>query len=205
MFERPAAIEEAFADAWAQLQAGRNMADVLAAYPEFAAELEPLLRLSLSLRNAPRPALSPAALGRIHTRAQAAAAARADRPWQRLWWPGLRAGLAVLGLFLLMITAMLASRAGILPGGPSATPTPVLLTYTGTIDSLSPTIWQIGNIQVIIDAATEIHGQPTVGSVVRCVGERMPLPGYRFRAYRVWVLAGTPTPLTPVNPGFYSH
>src|SRR5690242_14717275 len=76
MFERNSRAEEVFSAAWEQVQAGRSIESVLDDYPEQRAELEPMLRTSLALRNTPRPILSPAALGRINARAQAAAEER---------------------------------------------------------------------------------------------------------------------------------
>src|SRR5579859_201981 len=77
MFERRNPAEDVFSAAWQQVREGHSVEAVLAAYPEQAAELEPLLRTALAVRaGLPAPPLSPAALARIQARTQQAAQTR---------------------------------------------------------------------------------------------------------------------------------
>src|SRR5438067_1084122 len=72
MFERNSQAEEVFSAAWQQVLAGRSIESVAAEYPDYAAELEGMLRLAQAVRAVPGPALSHQAQLRIQARARAA-------------------------------------------------------------------------------------------------------------------------------------
>ncbi|HMA33711.1 MAG TPA: hypothetical protein VKY74_04455 [Chloroflexia bacterium] len=218
MFRNHAPREEAVSAAWQQVQAGRSVEAVVAEYPEYAAELEPLLRLALAVRNVPDPALRPAALARIQQRTRAAVLARhgsrpvlpgrppgarsvagLPAPPHRGWWaprrPAVRPGFGLLLLCALAAAGLLLVALSLRP---SATPAQ-LLTYSGRIHAMTNTQWVVDDETVIIDATTEIHGQPVVGAEVLCLGQQA-APGAPLRARTVWVRAAPhPATVTPVG------
>src|SRR4051812_22159530 len=68
MIERNSQKEEVFSRASQQVLAGRSIESVVSDYPDFAAELEPMLRLVKQTRGLPVPSLPPDALSRIQQR-----------------------------------------------------------------------------------------------------------------------------------------
>lgn len=206
--------EEAFSEASRLVSSGRSVESVLALFPENAAEFEPLLRLTLTVRDAPRPVLSPHALNRIRDRAQAAVEERdtpkifalpqvterveveAQQVRRRSWLETLfssRRALAVALpiVALLVVGGILLSLLVLKPDGVTRGP---LEQYSGIITRIEGNEWLIGDdTEVVIDATTEIHGQPAVGAEMSCIAVR--LPGReRFRALEVWIKSGPGTP-----------
>src|SRR5215217_7379425 len=64
--------EDVFSAAWQAVLDGQSLDVVLAAYPEHATELAPLLRLAQQMHALPPPALAPDALATLEARLQAA-------------------------------------------------------------------------------------------------------------------------------------
>jgi len=216
-FERdqqgPRDAEEAFSEASRQVNSGRSIEWVLAQYPEFANEFESLLRIEQAVRDVPRPMLSAYALDRITERGQAAVEERdapemvilpepkvatppvAEAP-RRSWFAGLfssRRSLALALSVLTLLVGMAVIVALVLPRGDGLTVTP-LEQYSGIITKIEGNEWLIGDdTEVVIDAATEIHGEPAVGAEMSCIAERLPGPE-RYRALEVWIRSGPGTP-----------
>jgi hypothetical protein len=70
-----------------------------------------------------------------------------------------------------------------------------LESYSGTIVAMSPTKWMVGDTEELIDATTEIHGEPALGAQITCIAEPAP-PGDRMRALEVWVQPKPDSPPT---------
>src|SRR5438552_3970906 len=208
IFGRNSHAEEVFSSAWQQVRAGRSIESVLAEHPEYADELEPMLRLTAAIRDVPGPSLSPEALARIQQRTEKALEERGPvtitlprrvgqrrsgsatslRNGRRSLVPTLRGNLAVLALLLVVeIGAVLAGIAVTHRGSP---PRPIE-SYTGIITKMSATEWLVdAETTMIIDDTTEIHGQPVVGARMTCIAERIG-PGERYHALEIWIEAPT--------------
>ena len=109
------------------------------------------------------------------------------------WAVGAVAALAVVTLTIL----------GALMLHNQATTRPQQLeSYTGTITSIEPGKWVLDDeAEVLVDALTEVHGEPSVGARMTCLAEQLPeqLPGQeRYRALEVWILSA---PGSPAEPG----
>jgi hypothetical protein len=211
MDEHNTQIEEEFNAATQEVLSGRAIESVLAAYPDHAAELEGMLQLTISMRAVPGPVLSPQALAHIEERAQAAAqdrrqparvgsaqaqgATRRRSTW--LSWlpqlsPALRLGAAMALLLVVAAGVILAALTFSQTEQPNT-----VVSYSGTITRIEAAEWLIGDdTQVVIDAATVIHGRPEIGAMMTCNAVR--LPGHeRYRALEVWVTAGPSEPTEP--------
>lgn len=241
MIERNSQAEEVFSDAWQQVLAGRSIESVVADYPDQAAELEPMLRLTNRVCALSAPSLSPDALSRIQQRTRSALGGRGHDPVaaapgspnanelpahvqapvrdtravarHRPWFAPLfstvqvSTGALLLLVMVTMVTAMAlvfaatnATNATKL-GHETETP-PAVAAYSGIITRIEGAVWHVvqgDETEVLIDDATEIHGQPMVGATMHCIGE--PLGAYKMRAFEVWVGAepGAPT-VTPKGP-----
>jgi hypothetical protein len=211
MDEHNTQIEEEFYAATQEVLSGRTIESVLAAHSDHAAELEGMLRLTISMRTVPAPTLSPQALAHIGERAQTAAQNRRPanlagstqekgekrRPTRWLSWlpqlsPALRLG-AALALLLAVAAGVILAALTFSQGESSNT----VVSYSGTITRMEAAEWLIGDdTEVVIDAATVIHGHPEIGAYMTCNAVR--LPGHeRFRALEVWV---TTAPSEPTEP-----
>ncbi|HEX9988068.1 MAG TPA: hypothetical protein VGE45_06255 [Chloroflexia bacterium] len=207
MHEHNSQIEEEFYAASQEVLSGRTIESVLADYPDHAAELEGMLRLTRSVRAVPIPSLSPQVLATIGERAQAAAQPIKGGPAQvdgvtrrRAGWlswltqlsPALRLGAALALLLLVAIGVVLAGLA--FSQGQQAD---AVVSYSGTITRIEAAEWLIDDdTEVVIDAATVIHGRPEVGAQMTCNAVR--LPGHeRYRAIEVWVTTGPSEPTEP--------
>jgi hypothetical protein len=113
----------------ARLTSGEStVADCLAAHPQLAGELEPLLVAAHRLRSLPRPSLPPSARVRIEAqvlqafdaRLATAAAASAARPPSRPHpsWRWVPAGLGALAAVALVVLALVGLSRPALPGSP---------------------------------------------------------------------------------------
>ena len=56
MFDGNSEVEEIFSQAWQKVLAGHSIESVVAEYPDYAAEIEPMLRLTAAVRVAVMPA-----------------------------------------------------------------------------------------------------------------------------------------------------
>jgi hypothetical protein len=219
MHEHNTQIEEEFYAATQEVLSGRTIESVLTDYPGHAAELEGMLRLTISMRAVPGPVLSPQALTRIGERAQAAAQDRRQattagsaqakgttrRPTRWLSWlpqlsPALRLG-AALALLLVVAAGVILAALTFSQGEPPNT----IVSYSGTITRIEAAEWLVGDdTEVVIDAATVIHGRPEVGAMMTCNAVR--LPGHeRYRALEVWVTAAPSEPTAPPKQSSRSH
>jgi hypothetical protein len=217
MFEKNTPVEEVFSAAWQQVRAGRSIESVTASLPpDQAAELEPMLRLATAMQAVPAPNLPPQALDQIQKRAlHAASMPRVPRPgskvlrygvpsgattadlWlgtQRLGWltrlfPTPRRTVSVLAL-LVIVAGIAISAAVLMNKAPAGEP---VESYSGVIKELTATRWLVGDTQVVIDPATEIHGHPVLGAQITCLAVALQ-PGDRVRALEVWVRSGPQTP-----------
>src|SRR3954463_14179431 len=72
MIDDKSQIEDIFSESWRQVQAGRSIEYVLADYPEYAAQLEPTLRLDVRLRALSTLQPSPDSFSRIQQRTRSA-------------------------------------------------------------------------------------------------------------------------------------
>ena len=108
-------LTEALARCLDALATGQTLDECLAAYPDLAAELRPLLETALALRQVPPPTIDPAFRQRLRERLRTAPVRVRPRP---LWgWPAVRwAAAAVLATGLLAGTVV--SSAESLPGDP---------------------------------------------------------------------------------------
>lgn len=241
MTERNSQVEEVFSDAWQQVLAGRSIESVLADYPDYAAQLEPMLRLTKRVRAVSRstPTLSPDALSRIQQRTRSALrgkgpyqaivapggpnepperlrapagdtragdtrAALRHRPWFAPIFSTVQVSTGVL-LLLVMVTAVALIFATMKLQLQAGTGTPPdAVAYSGTITKIEGAVWQVDESQVLIDDATEIHGQPIVGATMRCIAE--PLGADKMKAFEIWVrqAPGRPT-VTPMGPNGYAQ
>lgn len=213
MLTNHARIEEVFSAASEQVLSGRTIESVISDYPEYASELEPMLRLTHAIHTMPGPSLSPAALSSIHRRAEAAAEERrsgfqAQRQGTRSYPPRevARAGrqswlaslLSVLRTNVKIAVPLLAVLAVLIVGTfllSNQHPQTQLVSYSGTITQILPTGWQVGDTEVLIDSHTVIHGTAVVGAEMVCVGEDLPEKD-RMYASEVWVGIEPSPPLT---------
>jgi hypothetical protein len=217
MFENNAPVEEVFSAAWQQVRAGRSIESVAAGLPpDQAAELLPMLRLAAAMEAVPTPSLSPQALDRIQRRALHAAslpqvpsrgskvpgltttrAPGAQRPgWLAQLLPTPRRTVSVLAL-LVIVAGVAISAAMLMNKPPAGEP---VESYSGTITKITATQWLVGDTQVVIDSATEIHGLPMLGAEITCLAVALE-PGDRVRALEVWVRSGPQTPtVVPSGP-----
>jgi hypothetical protein len=208
-------IEDIFSEAWQKVATGDSIETAVSEYPEHAAELEPMLRLAAAMRTMPQPMLSERALARVRERAQSAAqehvraghvvpAAKGGpqgiargpqrgKSWFESFFPiriNLRTAMAVL--FAIAVLGVL-FKVGLSSQQPN--PRQPLETYSGVITKMTATGWFIGDTEVLVEGTTEIHGQPSVGASMICIGQS--LPGDRMRALEVWIdgAPGAPTVL----------
>jgi hypothetical protein len=213
-------IEEDFSVASQQLLAGKSVDDVLARYPDSAPELEPMLRLTQSVRGLSAPPLSPHALAKIEQRAQEAAKARhpalmplppgsgqphvepgagRTRGWLQQLLAALRANPSIAALIVLAAGVLVVACLVTLGAGISPRHLPAIESYGGVITSIEPAEWLVDDdTQIFIDSVTEIHGVPAVGAQMTCIAERLP-GDERFRALEIWIVAGPGTPTLPSN------
>ena len=217
MFERNPRVEEAFSEASRLVMAGQSIESVLEQFPQHADELEALLRLNLAIRAVPPPALSSEALARIKEQLHAATQDRpttADgttsrapeisrprilppQPQRRSWLDTLlqaprRNLIFALPVMAALVALLLVVTMPLLRQSDTRTP---LEHYSGTITRIDGNEWLIGDdTEVVIDAATEIHGQPAVGAQMSCLAERLPGPE-RYRALEIWIHEGPGTPI----------
>lgn len=237
--EHNSQVEEVFSEASQQVQAGRSIESVLGDYPDYAAELEPMLRLTQRVRTVSRssPTLSPDALSTIQHRVRTAVESREegrypvaisptrpDEPRDRLQAPArdrraaptrgrwfapffstVQVSAPLLALLVVVTGVMLILVAMKLQAGTGAQRS--VVAYSGTIVKIEGTLWQVDEAQVIIDDATEIHGQPVVGATMRCIAE--PLGTDKMKALEIWVRPtvtpgpGEPSGYIRVVPGGY--
>lgn len=118
-FRRRAAerFDETLARCLAAIEAGEaSVESCLAAHPEHAARLEPLLRTALALRGGLGAAPDPAFARRLRARLLAASAPRSPLPEPRLaaWWHALwRPAVAVSAAALVLLVVVLAPVAAV--------------------------------------------------------------------------------------------
>jgi hypothetical protein len=217
MFESNPRVEEAFSEASRQVMSGHSIESVLEQFPQHAAELEALLRLKLAIRAVPPPALSSEALARIkeqlhaatqepHTIDDATTSPAQDagrlrvlppQPQRRSWLDTLlqaprRKLVFALPVLVALVALLLVVTTPLLRQDDTRTP---LEHYSGTITRIDGNEWLIGDdTEVVIDATTEIHGQPAVGAQMSCIAERLPGPE-RYRALEIWIHEGPGTPI----------
>lgn len=207
-FQSESEVEEIFSEAWQKVQAGHSIESAVSAYPEYASQIEPMLRLTAAVRGTPPPALLAGALARMRERTQEAAHERngvaafgqksvrytpyvayaPPRRSLRSWLaslfpiaPTLRGSVGVLAMLSILVGTM----SIIETLSRQADPHQSLETYSGTITSMSATAWWIGDEKILIDNTTKIYGQPRVGAEMVCVGR--PLSGDRMKALEVWI------------------
>jgi hypothetical protein len=216
MSEYDGRIAEAFSAASQEVQQGRSIEPVLAAYPEYAEEIRAMLNITAAVRAVPHPELSPESMefikqrtmASLHARHATVALTREDvqrnailrsQPERR----GLfsRLPLAIFAgagaLVLLMVIAGVWLASILAPQRPFNSTQ--VSSYSGTITSLSATKWMVGDTEVLVDESTEIHGTPAVGAVMTCIGEV--LPGDRMHALEVWIHTGSQGPtIVPAVP-----
>lgn len=220
MYNGNSEVEEIFSEAWQKVLAGHSIESALSDYPDYAAEIEPMLRLTAAVRSVSPPALPESSLARIREKTQEAAQERtlssalapgnvnyrpyvaydpqpeSSRHWFARLWPTsfiLRGGLGALALLAILIgTLAVASLLSSQAGSHQS-----LETYSGTITKITATAWWIGEEEILVDSATKIYGQPMLGAEMVCVGR--PLADGRMKAMEVWIRLGpgTPTILPP--------
>jgi hypothetical protein len=212
MLEGKSQAEEVFSEAWQQVAAGRSIESVLADYPDCAAELEPMLRLTGRVRTLSDLQPSAEALDRIrlhafgHSQApgRVVPAPRGTRTQVRrlavLFSP---VRISVGALLLLLVGAMLTSAAFVLAVSKLSSPvdnSSAMVAYGGTITRMEGTVWQVDDSQVIVDDSTQIHGQPVVGATMHCIAQ--PVSDNELKAIEIWVRSAPTTPTAgPGGPG----
>lgn len=202
-------IEEVFSIAWQHLLSGRSVEAVLADHPDHAAELEPMLRLTLAIRGLPTPTLSPGAISKINRRAQIATQERhasiaAQRTVAASWSPQRDSRpTPILSIFraranvlvpLMLVTATIIALVTVTILRTTA-PQPQLESYSGIITKIMANEWTVGDTHIIIDPTTRIHGQPLVGAKMTCVMQASS-PKEHIHAIEVWIGIEPSPPLT---------
>ncbi len=104
-------LESAFDDCVEALRAGESLEECLSRYPEYRADLEPLLRVVTEVWSIPRPALSPAAARAGEARLHRALAGR-RRPLYRQVGVGWLTAAALLLVVLLGLGSTVAAAQG---------------------------------------------------------------------------------------------
>src|SRR5438094_9006890 len=122
MFDGNSEVEEIFSQAWQKVLAGHSIESVVAEYPDYAAEIEPMLRLTAAVRAVPPPMLPAGALARIHQHTQEAVQKR-ERERGRIVAPVVAAPVsAIYGTYIIDVPPRRGPRswlARLLPASPS--------------------------------------------------------------------------------------
>jgi hypothetical protein len=224
--EHNSTIENVFTLTSQRTIEGESIESALSNYPEYAPELEPLLRLGSKISSLAAPTLSPQALDRI-TR-HALGALEQDKPvalvvpirpeieperrhsliagWashlMRRMAPlaAARVGMGMLAIgFVVVLSALVALAVD--EASEKGTSSVALEYYSGVITHMDGNEWVIDNgTQILIDPVTEIHGTPAVGVRMSCIAEQ--LPGVeRYHALEVWIHPATDIPnVPPIKP-----
>jgi hypothetical protein len=112
--------------------------------------------------------------------------------------PSLRGRAAVL-LFLLTVLVIAVGSIAILRQAETQPQLVSLVSYRGIITRITATAWMVGQTEILIDPTTKIHGQPTVGAVMVCVGQDVPAKD-QMRAVEIWVgMEPTPPLIVPTR------
>ena len=206
-------IETVFSTASQEALEGRSIEPVLANYPEQAAEVREMLRLTAVIKSLPHPELSAEALESIHKRALSTLHNQLPSPVAPASLRGKEVKVSRYGSFFARFSPAVYAVAGALAvllvvGGvmlwnalavQGIQGAKEVSSYSGIITSIDGDLWMIGDTEVLIDDTTEIHGTPTIGAMMRCIGEE--LPGERMKALEVWIEEGPKGPPTvPTGP-----